>query len=119
VLGDLRQKTAMHVVTEIDLNSGALFARNSYSAEFASRVAFFDVDQAARTVSGDRVEFLGRNGRLENPTAMTRSRLSGKVGAALDPCAAIQVPFELSDGQERELILGSAWGATPMRPGPS
>ena len=105
VLGDLRPKTAMHVVTEIDLNNGALFARNSYSAEFASRVAFFDVDQAARTVSGDRTEFLGRNGRLESPAAMTRSRLSGKVGAALDPCAAIQVTFELSDGEERELIF--------------
>ena len=36
---------------------------------------------------------------------MTRSRLSGKVGAALDPCAAIQVPFELADGQEREIIF--------------
>ena len=105
VLGDLRPKTAMHVVTEIDLNNGALFARNPYSAEFASRVAFFDVDQAARTVSGDRTEFLGRNGRLESPAAMTRSRLSGKVGAALDPCAAIQVTFELSDGEERELIF--------------
>jgi len=36
---------------------------------------------------------------------MTRSRLSVKVGAALDPCAAIQVPFELADGQEREFIF--------------
>lgn len=36
---------------------------------------------------------------------MTRSRLSGKVGAALDPCAAIHVPFELADGQEREFIF--------------
>ncbi len=36
---------------------------------------------------------------------MTRSRLSGKVGAALDPCAAIQVPFDLADGQEREIIF--------------
>jgi cyclic beta-1,2-glucan synthetase len=36
---------------------------------------------------------------------MTHSRLSGKVGAALDPCAALQVPFELADGQEREFIF--------------
>jgi cellobiose phosphorylase len=41
---------------------------------------------------------------------MTRTRLSGKVGAALDPCAAIQVGFDLADGQEREIIfrLGQA-----------
>jgi cellobiose phosphorylase len=105
VLGDLRPKTTMHVVTEIDPNSGALFARNPYNTEFADRVAFFDADGVARTVSGDRTEFLGRNGTLGAPAAMTRSRLSGKVGAALDPCAAIQVPFELADGQEREVIF--------------
>jgi cyclic beta-1,2-glucan synthetase len=105
VLGDLRPKTAMHVVTEIDPNGGALFARNPYNTEFARRVAFFDVDDAARTVSGDRTEFLGRNGTLASPAAMVRSRLSGKVGAALDPCAAIQVPFELTDGQEHEVIF--------------
>jgi cellobiose phosphorylase len=105
VLGDLRPKSTMHVITEIDLLSGALYARNRYNAEFADRIAFFDVDDATRTLSGDRTEFLGRNGTLKNPAAMTRSQLSNKVGAALDPCAAIQVPFELVDGQEREIIF--------------
>jgi cellobiose phosphorylase len=105
VLGDLRPKSAMHVTTEIDPHSGALFARNPYNTEFTGLVAFFDVDDATRTVSGDRTEFIGRNGTLRNPAAMARSRLSGKVGAALDPCAAIQVSFELADGQEREIIF--------------
>ena len=36
---------------------------------------------------------------------MTRTRLSGKVGAALDPCAAIQVSFDLAAGQEREIVF--------------
>ena len=105
VLGDLRPKSTMHVITEIDPNSGALFARNPYNTEFRDRIAFFDVDDTTRTLSGDRTEFLGRNGTLRSPAAMTRSRLSGKVGAALDPCAAIQVSFELADGQEREIIF--------------
>jgi cyclic beta-1,2-glucan synthetase len=103
VLGDLRAKSAMHVISEIDSKSGALFARNAYSTEFSDRVAFFDVDDARRTLSGDRTEFIGRNGTLKSPAAMTRSRLSGNVGAALDPCAAIQVPFELAAGEEREI----------------
>jgi cyclic beta-1,2-glucan synthetase len=105
VLGDLRPKSRMHIITKVDPESGALFARNSYNTEFADRVAFFDVNDATRTLSGDRTEFLGRNGTLRNPAAMTRSWLSGRVGAALDPCAAIQVPFELADGQEREFIF--------------
>ncbi len=105
VLGDLRPKSALHLMTEIDPTSGALFARNPYNTEFADRVAFFDVDDSTYTVSGDRTEFLGRNGTLGNPAAMHRVRLSGKVGAALDACAAIQVNFELATGQEREIIF--------------
>ncbi|MGB7971675.1 MAG: glucoamylase family protein [Candidatus Deferrimicrobiaceae bacterium] len=117
VLGDLRPKSAMHVVTEINPDTGALFARNSYNTEFADRVAFFDVDDAARIVSGDRVEFLGRNGTLRSPAAMARAQLSGKAGAALDPCAAIQVPFELADKEEREIIflLGAGQDADDAR----
>jgi cellobiose phosphorylase len=95
----------MHVVTEIDPASGSLFARNAYNTEFDGRIAFLDVDDLSRTLTGDRTEFLGRNGTLANPDAMTRSRLSGRVGAALDPCGAIQVPFDLEDGQEREIIF--------------
>ncbi|MDP1635750.1 MAG: cyclic beta 1-2 glucan synthetase, partial [Gallionellaceae bacterium] len=105
VLGDLREKSAMHVATEIDIRSGALTARNPYSTEFADRVAFFDVDQAARSVSGDRREFLGRNGTLASPAAMKRAHLSGKVGAGLDPCGAIQVSFDLAEGEEREIVF--------------
>jgi len=105
VLGDLRPKSAMHVVTELDSKSGAVFARNPYNTELAGRMAFWDIDETARTISGDRTEFIGRNGTLRHPAAMTRLRLSGKVGAGLDPCAAIHVPFELVNGQEREIIF--------------
>ncbi len=109
VLGDLHPKSAMHVITEIDPGSGAIYARNSYNSEFSERIAFFQTDDPTRTVSCSRTEFIGRNGTLRNPAAMTRMHLSGRTGAALDPCAAIQVPFELGDGQELEIIfkLGS------------
>lgn len=105
VLGDLRSKSAMHIVTEIDASSGALFARNPYNTEFSGRVAFFDVDDNARSLSGSRSEFLGRNGSLASPNALSNIKLSGKLGAALDPCGAIQVPFELHDGEQREIIF--------------
>ncbi len=105
VLGELRPKSTMHVVTEVDPSSEALFARNPYNTEFADRVAFFHVDDASRTVSCDRTEFLGRNGTLRSPAAMFQVQLSGKMGAALDPCAAVQVPFELANGEEREFIF--------------
>jgi len=117
VLGDLRSKSAMHVITEVDPVCAALFARNTFNTEFEDRVAFFNVNNETRTVSGDRKEFLGRNGTLRNPAAMTRLQLSGKAGAALDPCAALQVPFELADGHECEIIfsLGVGRGSDDAR----
>ncbi|MEO6490202.1 MAG: glucoamylase family protein, partial [Ferruginibacter sp.] len=101
VLGDNRVKTAMHIRTEVDLESGALFAKNQYNTEFNKRVAFFDVDYLEKTFTGDRTEFIGRNGNLQKPDAMSRIKLSGKTGLALDPCAAIQVPFFMADGEEQ------------------
>lgn len=105
VLGDLRRKTSSQIITAVDQASGVLLARNSYNTEFSSRAAFFDVDETSRTFTGDRAEFIGRNRTLKNPAAMARARLSNKAGAALDPCAAIQVPFELANGQEREITF--------------
>src|SRR5439155_6930960 len=105
VLGDLRPKSMMHVTTEIDVSTGALFARNPYSTEFGDRVAFFGVNDVTHTVTGDRTEFLGRNGILSSPAAMLRPRLSGRSGSGLDPCAAIQVPLDLAEGQEQEFIF--------------
>lgn len=105
VLGDLRPKSNMHVITKFEPSSGALFARNPYNTEFPGRTAFFDVDEPLRSVTGSRTEFLGRNGTVSAPAAMKRVGLSGRTGAALDPCAAIQVRFDLAAGQEREIIF--------------
>jgi cellobiose phosphorylase len=115
VLGDLRPRYAMHVAGELDAASGALFARNAYNTDFEGRVAFFDADEGAavqgRSCSGDRGEFLGRNGTLESPAAMALPRLSGRLGAALDPCGAIRIAFDLADGQERQIVFRLGAGA--------
>lgn len=105
VLGDLRAKTAMHVNCEADIATGALMASNHYNTEFPQRVAFFDLDVISKTFTCDRHEFIGRNRSLQHPAALERQFLSGKVGAGLDPCAAIQTAFELAPGQERELVF--------------
>jgi cyclic beta-1,2-glucan synthetase len=122
VLGDLRQKSAMHIVTEVDASTGSVFAHNPYSPDFSERTAFFGawcspLVGSGHTGTGDRAEFVGRNGTLSFPAAMTRSGLSGKVGAGLDPCAAIRIPFELAAGEEREVVfvLGAGLGAEDAR----
>lgn len=105
VLGELRSKSLPFIITELDQISGALFATNPYNNEFPGRVAFLDCNIKNRTVTGDRYEFIGRNGTIDKPKAMEKVRLSNKVGAGLDPCAAIQVLCNLADGEEREIIF--------------
>jgi cellobiose phosphorylase len=114
VLGELRSKNLMHVVTEVDSKIQALLARNAYNTDFPERIVFADVSGIARNVTGDRQEFVGRNGDLTNPAAMASERLSEKVGAGLDPCGAIQIKIELAPDEEREIEfrLGAARSLT-------
>jgi cellobiose phosphorylase len=115
VLGELRAASSMHVVSGLDAASGALIARSAWNSEHADRVAFFHVDAEAAAFTCDRTEFIGRGGNLAQPQAMKRASLSGSVGAALDPCAALQVAFELAPGEQKELVFmlgaGGAAGA--------
>jgi cellobiose phosphorylase len=112
VMGTLRDKYHMHILTEIDPKSGALFARNPYNKEFPNRVVFLEVSEPTRFVTGDRIEFIGRNGTMASPSVMRRERLSGKVGAGIDPCVATQVKFELDDGQQKEVVFTFGSGKT-------
>jgi cellobiose phosphorylase len=113
VLGDMRAKTGPHIHTDVASDNGAIYARNRYSNDFGDWVGFFDIDESDRlsaTITCDRSEFIGRNGSLRRPAALRRIRLSGRTGPALDPCAAIMVPFELAPGQSREITFRLGMG---------
>jgi cyclic beta-1,2-glucan synthetase len=117
VLGVDRGRMAPMIITELDSATGAIFARNPYNNEFAHRVAFANMSETDRTISCDRKEFLGRNRSHSNPAALHRAKLSGRIGAGLDPCAAIQAVIELVPGEEREvaIILGEGDNAEEAR----
>ncbi|MBV8781489.1 MAG: cyclic beta 1-2 glucan synthetase, partial [Phycisphaerae bacterium] len=110
VLGELRENSLMHVVTELDSITDTLLARNAYNTEFAGRVAFVDCSEPVRTVTADRYEFIGRNGTLAKPAALGRVRLSGRVGAGLDPCSAMHVPITIDSGQTKEIVFTLGMG---------
>ena len=110
VLGEIRSKTQMHVVTEIDPKTGAFFARNPYNTDFPGRIVFLDVNAEMSCFTGDRTEFLGRNGSMARPAALVQERLSNRVGAAMDPCAALQVKIDLAEGQESEIVFTCGTG---------
>jgi cyclic beta-1,2-glucan synthetase len=106
VLGTSRSATASFISTEIDRQTGALFARNAWNAAFSSRIAFLDLAGRQIGWTGDRREFVGRNGGLGDPAGLAAgAALSGTVGGGLDPCGVLQTITELAPGGEAEIVL--------------
>jgi len=118
VLGASRASSAAFVTTEIDAVTGAMFARNRWNADFGSRVAFADLRGRQTDWTGDRREFIGRNGTLECPAALADSApLSNTVGAGLDPCSALRAALVLPAHTRVEIVffLGEAAGVEDAR----
>jgi cyclic beta-1,2-glucan synthetase len=112
VLGTDRGASAPFLVTERDSETGALQARNPWNEQFGGAVAFADLGGEQKAWTADRAEFLGRNGSLGAPAALAPGvRLSGRAGAGLDPCAALQAAVELAPGQKKEILFLLGQGA--------
>ncbi len=111
VLGPSRTASLAFVQTWIDPETGAMFARNPWSTAFGSPVAFIDLRGAQVEWTGDRREFIGRNGTLADPAALAGTlALSGVTGAGLDPCGALRAKVQLAPGATAEVVclLGEA-----------
>ncbi len=111
VLGAARGPAAPFIVTEIDPDTGALLARNPWNVDFGDRVAFADLRGRQTSWTADRTEFLGRHGTVDHPALLEQGGpWSGKVGAGLDPCAALQTVIVVPPGGREEVVflLGQA-----------
>ena len=113
VLGENRSRTSPHVRTALEDETGAIVATNRFRQDLGERLAFLDLScerSGARTVTGDRTEFIGRNASLRRPAALSRDELANRIGAGFDPCGAIRVHCELAPSEERVFIglLGDA-----------
>lgn len=88
------------VTTERD-PSGAVLARRARGGDFAGHVAFADFGPGVESLTCDRAEVIGRRGTLARPTRLWG--FSGRVGAHLDPCAALARRVVLAPGARVEL----------------
>jgi len=106
VMGTSRGASAPFVVTDLDVETGAILARNPWHNDFGTRVAFVDLGGRQNAWTGDRAEFLGRNGNSARPAGLnSTARLSSAVGAGFDPCAALQAPVNLAPGESKEILV--------------
>ena len=116
-LGVDREHTQHQVRTRFDAELGAMLARNHFDPQFADRVAFCALSEPVTGHTGDRREFLGRNGDVMDPAGLRGGVLGATTGAGFDPCAALQCVLELEPGETRDLalVLGAAEGEAEAR----
>ena len=106
VLGSSRSAMASHIVTELDPETGAIFANNPWDADFGQGIAFADLAGGQIRWTGNRTEFIGRNGSLDAPAGLlTMDLLINRVGAGLDPCAALEMAIELKAESSIEITI--------------
>lgn len=118
VLGVTREESYRYLTSSFDLTSQTLCAQNFYNNEFAGRVVAVGSSESIVSYTASRREFLGRNGDLTSPDALNRGgssaflsaksrgvKLSTKVGAGFDQCAALQVSVLLKPKEEKTLLF--------------
>jgi cyclic beta-1,2-glucan synthetase len=131
VLGVRREANSPFIVTEWDESTKSLLAHNTYSETFRDAAAFLHVspqtdmsaiasnsieynDDAVKKThilpsdlswTADRQEFLGRNGMLERPAAMSRQNLSGTTGPLHNPCGSVKHNLTIEPGCEQKVYI--------------
>ncbi len=106
VLGLNRDTAAMHVLTEVDEDTGALLAHNPFLMDFSGAGGVRRRRPAAPDGHGrpprvPRPARLARRPGRDDPAASWPSASAARI----DPCAAIQVHLELEPGAEAEVVF--------------
>ena len=105
VLGTHRENTSPYILTTYNNEYEYLRAKNLYTMNFQGTLAFLFTNERIVGYTGDRQEFLGQHGDLQNPQGADR-KLSCSTGVCYDPCGAIQISIALMPEEEKTVIFG-------------
>lgn len=103
-----------HTITEIEKQTGAIFATNDRRGVFSQNCAFAALVPpvgAAIESTSDRFEFLGSHGSIAAPRSVVQDLpLQGREGTGFDQCAASRTRVQLQPGESIEfaVLLGEA-----------
>jgi cyclic beta-1,2-glucan synthetase len=104
-LGVSRDLTQQHIRTSFDAETRSVLGQNFYEQQYADQIAFLAMSGDITSFTGDRREFIGRNGTPARPEALSKAALGEVVGEVVDPCGALQQSFTLAPGESRDVIV--------------
>lgn len=104
VLGVEVSQTSPYIITSFDQELNTLFMENVYSADFRGLKAFLSCSEEIVTYTGQRMDFIGDNMDLTEPSGM-RNTLNGKVGAGIDACAVIKTTLGIMPEESKQVVF--------------
>ncbi len=95
-----------------------MFANNPWKSRFWAARAFVDFGGRQTGWTGDRREFIGRNGTYASPAALVGGTpLSNTVGAVSTRCGVLRTTIELPAHSVIDVVFFLGKRPTPMTPG--
>jgi cellobiose phosphorylase len=105
VFGFNRELTNPYIITAYESEDEFLFAKSIYNYYFRNHYGFIFSSENIEEYTGDRREFLGRKGSVQNPAGIFKP-LSNNTGEAYDTCGVIKISISLKPGESREMVFG-------------
>ncbi|MDF2925697.1 MAG: glycosyltransferase [Paenibacillaceae bacterium] len=121
VLGVQRQGNASYLLSQWDETATILTVQNRYQETFREASAFLGIYPQNKAAAGDlswtadQLEFIGRNGSVQQPAALGRTGLSNRTEGSSAGCGAIQSKLALQAGEETEVIIVLGCESSPAK----
>ncbi|NOH15216.1 cyclic beta 1-2 glucan synthetase [Clostridium cochlearium] len=105
-LGVVSQHTSRYISTYKNDDYDYIYAKNPYNTYFGDLIAYCKVIGGEQiSYTGDRMEFIGVDGSLENPNGLKNDMLSNTLGSGMDPCIAINEKVILNPDEEKTVFI--------------
>jgi cellobiose phosphorylase len=104
VIGTNREHTNSYIYTGYNKEQDYFYAKNLYTFNFEDNISFMFSSECINGYTGDRQEFLGNKGSVQNPRGAD-AQLSKNTGACYDSCGAIQTSIEIMPNESKTVLF--------------
>jgi cyclic beta-1,2-glucan synthetase len=105
LLGALGSASKPHVICRYDPASKSIVATTNWNPEFEGRTAFLAATIDPHSLSGNRHDFIGKEGDMAAPAGLGQWDLGNAFTPGGDACATYQVHLDIPVGETAEVVF--------------